>query len=98
MDTIRATTSSRLATITIEHSSGATSTSLLSAHIVGTERRSTRLYSAAGELEPGSRDLAGALSTARAEFAEVARRGGPHPCDVHRGLQVQRWLAEATAG
>jgi hypothetical protein len=31
----------------------------------------------------------------RAEFAEVARTGASHPLDVHRGLYLQRLLAQA---
>ena len=34
-------------------------------------------------------------STLRSEFARVALTGAPHECDVRRGLQVQRWLADA---
>jgi predicted dehydrogenase len=95
---IRAAVGSKLTTITIEHEGGASSTSLLSAHLVGTERRSTRLYSATGELEPGAMDLGTLLGTVRSELAEVARSRRPHPCDVHRGLQVQRWLHAAAEG
>jgi predicted dehydrogenase len=34
-------------------------------------------------------------STLRGEFARVARTGAPHECDVRRGLEIQRWLADA---
>lgn len=35
------------------------------------------------------------VDTLRSEFAEVARTGSSHECDVRRGLEIQRWLADA---
>jgi predicted dehydrogenase len=82
----------------LEHDSGAvTSLSLSGRAGIDPSRVTIELFNPTGVLEMNVQADAGsdAFETVRAEFAEVARTGGPHPCDVHRGLTLQRLIGRA---
>jgi len=84
----------------LEHENGAVSDVSLSCR-VGDERSRTEveLFGPEGALTVDARAAARAESfaTLRAEFAAVARTGGPHECDVQRGLHVQKLVEMAQA-
>jgi predicted dehydrogenase len=75
------------------HASGARSDVTLScASAIEPSRTEVELYGRERSIAVDARAAARAESFARlrAEFAEVARTGGAHPCDAARGLELQR--------
>ena len=79
--------------IQLLHASGARSEVTLScASAIEPSRTEVELYGRERSIAVDARAAARAESFARlrAEFAEVARTGGPHPCDAARGLELQR--------
>jgi predicted dehydrogenase len=75
------------------HANGARSDVTLScASAIEPSRTELELYGRERSITVDARAGARAESFARlrAEFAEVARTGGPHPCDAARGLELQR--------
>jgi predicted dehydrogenase len=84
--------------LVLGHEGGAVSTSLLSSVVPGGRHRSVELFGPSGtlRLDLGEQDP-GLFATVRSELARVVRSGGPHPCDVHRGLAVQEVVAAAEA-
>lgn len=87
--------------VTLGHRGGAVSEVSLCSRtgLAGGGRSGAELYGPAGVLEVDTRaaDRTEAFATVRSEFAAVAAGGGPHPCDVHRGVEVQAVLARAEA-
>jgi predicted dehydrogenase len=84
--------------VTIEHASGAISDLSLCATACGDVPARFTVWAQQECAEfPWGAGLDEQLlrNTLRAEFAAVARSGAPHECDVRRGLQIQRWLADA---
>jgi predicted dehydrogenase len=85
--------------LTMRHASGATSQASMCCRAAIESRTEVELFGPSGTLlldgRSGSRTRT--FATLRAEFAEVARTGGPHPVDVRRGLHLQRLLATAEA-
>jgi predicted dehydrogenase len=77
------------AQLSLEHAGGAASAALLSCHVPGEPRYRCELFDASGGSSLDEPWDAEAFPTLRREFADVARSGGPHPCDVRRGLAVQ---------
>ena len=78
------------------HESGARSDVTLScASAIEPSRTEVELYGRERSIAVDARAGARAESFARvrAEFAAVARSGGPHPCDAARGLELQRLVA-----
>jgi len=79
--------------IQLLHASGARSEVTLScASAIEPSRTEVELYGRERSIAVDARAAARAESFARlrAEFAEVARTGEPHPCDAARGLELQR--------
>jgi predicted dehydrogenase len=95
---VGARASGRLVQLTLGHEGGALSTAVLSSDVPGGRQRTIELFGPSGTL---GLDLTGQdpglFATVRAELAEVVRTGGPHPCDVFRGLAVQEVVARAEA-
>lgn len=84
----------------LEHESGAHSEVTLScSSAVMPSRTEVELYGRERSLTVDARAGARAESFARvrAELTEVARTGGPHPCDATRGLELQRLIARVEA-
>ena len=85
--------------LTMRHASGITSQASICCRTAIESRTEVELFGPSGSLVLDGR--AGSpvetFATLRKEFAEVARTGGPHPVDVHRGLALQRLLARADA-
>jgi predicted dehydrogenase len=82
----------------LEHVGGAFTEVSLSMATTADECAQVSVYTAERRLELAYWDdhRPTTLATIRREFAEVAR-GASHPCDVQRGLHLQRILAEADA-
>jgi predicted dehydrogenase len=81
-----------------DHESGAVSEISISCSAAITPSRTeVEIFSRDGALavdgRSDSRDVI--FANLRADFAAVARTGGPHPCDAARGLHLQRVLALA---
>jgi predicted dehydrogenase len=80
--------------LSLGHTSGALSTSVLSAHYTGPAVRSLQVLTPAGVLEPDwgtpDPDLHG---TVRREFAATVVGDQPHPAGVSRGVELERVLA-----
>jgi len=79
--------------IQLLHERGARSEVTLScSSAIEPSRTEVELYGRERSIAVDARAAARAESFARlrAEFAEVARTGGPHPCDAARGLELQR--------
>jgi len=79
------------------HAGGAVSHAVLSGVAADGGHYDLSLY---GATATAAIDLAGAIDegafpTLRREFAALVRDGGTHPCDVHRGLYLQTWIARA---
>jgi predicted dehydrogenase len=86
--------------VQLAHASGAWSEVAMScASAIEPSRTEVELYGRTASLSVDARAGARAESFARvrAEFAAVARSGGPHPCDAARGLEVQRLVARVEA-
>jgi predicted dehydrogenase len=83
--------------LTLQHEQG-TSTSTLNAHHTGPRVQDLVVTGATGEVTcdwtVADADLWGVV---RREFAEAVRTGVPHPCDVHRGVELERVLAMASS-
>lgn len=82
----------------LTHENGAQSEVTLScASAIEPSRTEVEIYGRDRSLFVDARSGARAASFARvrAEFAEVARTGGPHPCDAARGLVIQELIARA---
>ena len=82
----------------LTHENGAQSEVTLScASAIEPSRTEVEIYGRDRSLFVDARSGARAASFARvrAEFAEVARTGGPHPCDAARGLAIQELIARA---
>jgi predicted dehydrogenase len=78
----------------LEHAGGQVSEVTMSCRAaIKDSRAGVDLYGPGGVREVDLRRARGTgsevFATLRAEFATVARSGGPHPCDVHRGVVVQ---------
>lgn len=60
-------------------------------------RAGVELYGRGGvlEIDCSAAVDASAFTTLRRELADGVRAGGHHPLDVHRGLHLQRLLADA---
>ena len=84
--------------VLLEHESGAVSEASMCARAgIADSRTEVQIFGPNGVLELDARagrnrDL---FSTLRREFAEVARTGAPHDCDVRRGLYLQRLIETA---
>jgi len=79
----------------LRHQNGAVSDVAMSASVgMPDSRTDLELYGPTGALTLDARATTGpaAFATLRAEFAEVARTGASHPCDVHRGRYLQEWI------
>jgi predicted dehydrogenase len=85
--------------LTMRHASGATSQASICSRSAIDSRTEVELFGTAGALVLDTRagSPADTFATLRAEFAEVARTGAPHPVDVQRGLHLQRLLDRAHA-
>ncbi|MCU1378480.1 MAG: putative oxidoreductase protein [Acidimicrobiales bacterium] len=95
---VDARASGGLVQLTLGHQGGILSTSILTGLVPGGRQRTVDLYGPAGTLRLDLMEQDDHLfATIRSEFAEVVRTGGPHPCDVHRGLEVQEIVAAAEA-
>jgi predicted dehydrogenase len=83
--------------LTMRHASGATSQASLCCRTAIESRTEVELFGPSGSLvlDGRSGDPIQTFSNLRATFAEVARTGAAHPADVHRGLRLQRLLAQA---
>jgi len=82
--------------VQLRHASGARSDVVLScASAIEPSRTEVELYGRDRSIAVDARAAARAESFARlrAEFAAVARSGGPHPCDAARGLELARLVA-----
>ena len=82
----------------LTHENGAHSEVTLScASAIEPSRTEVEVYSRERSRFVDARSGARAASFARmrAEFAEAARSGGPHPCDASRGLVIQELVARA---
>ena len=92
---IEAITARDITHMRLRHDSGLVSHSMLSGHIRSVSQVSMRLVGPDGTL---SCDLTTPdeqlLNTIRTEFVATVA-GAPHPCDVHRGVQLQRWIDAA---
>jgi predicted dehydrogenase len=81
-----------------DHESGAVSeVSISCSAAITPSRTEVEIFGREGSLAVDGRsdsrdDIFGTL---RADFAAVARSGGPHPCDATRGLHLQRVIAMA---
>lgn len=83
-----------------DHESGAVSeVSISCTAAITPSRTEVEIFGRDGSLavdgRSDSRDIV--FANLRADFAAVARTGGPHPCDAARGLHLQRVLAMADA-
>lgn len=84
--------------VTIEHDGGAMSDLSLCGTASGGSPARVTVWGEQDLIEftwAGTIDEQQLQGTLRSEFARVARTGEPHECDVRRGLQIQRWLADA---
>jgi predicted dehydrogenase len=83
--------------LTLHHESGVTSQASLCCRSAINSRTEVELFGPSGSLLLDGRagDRTNVFATLRADFARVARTGEPHPADVHRGLYLQRLLAQA---
>lgn len=82
----------------LDHESGARSEVTLScASAIEPSRTEVEVYGRERSVFVDARSAARAASfaRARAEFAEVARTGAPHPCDAARGVVLQELVARA---
>ena len=82
----------------LDHKGGAVSeASLCATSRIDPHRSGVELYGEPGVLGLDCAAAVGseAFATLAAELAEVARTGGPHPLDVHRGLHLQRIIEDA---
>jgi predicted dehydrogenase len=83
----------------LEHRSGACSeVSLCCRAAIPDSRAGVELYGPGGVLEMDARRARDdrMFVTLRSEFAEVARSGAAHECDVWRGLAIQKLLERAS--
>jgi predicted dehydrogenase len=80
----------------VRHVAGGFSHAVLSAHHTGPPVHGLRVYSPSAVLDCdwGVPEL-DRWGTVRREFAATVRSRAAHPCDVHRGIEVQRVLAMA---
>ena len=86
--------------LALHHESGAVSSAALCASsALQPHRAGVELYSRAGVLEIDCTSAVGAdaFATLADELATMVQSGGRHPLDVHRGLHLQRVLAQAEA-
>jgi predicted dehydrogenase len=82
--------------LSVRHAAGGFSHAVLSAHHTGTPRHQLRAYGATDVVDcDWSIQDPDRWGTVRREFAATVRSGTPHPCDVQRGLEIQRVLAMA---
>jgi hypothetical protein len=84
----------------LDHEGGASSEASMSASSGLQPHRSTiELYSRTGvlDLDAGAAVGPAAFATLTEELATMVRTGTPHPLDVHRGLHLQRVIADAEA-
>jgi predicted dehydrogenase len=83
--------------LTLRHTSGATSQASLCCRSAIESRTEVELFGPSGSLvlDGRSGDPVQTFANLRREFAEVARTSASHPADVHRGLHLQRLLAQA---
>jgi predicted dehydrogenase len=84
----------------VDHESGVTSeVSISCTAAITPSRTEVEIFGREGSLRvdgrADSRDVI--FANLRAEFAAVARSGGPHPCDATRGVHLQHLLAVARA-
>jgi predicted dehydrogenase len=83
--------------LSMRHSGGAMSSAVLSAHHTGPAIRSLKVLTPDGVLEHDwstpDVDWAG---TVRREFADAVATRTPHPCDVRRGVELERVLHRLT--
>ncbi|CAN5791145.1 Gfo/Idh/MocA family oxidoreductase [soil metagenome] len=80
----------------LRHESGAVSSSSMSGRVPGPGVHRLKVVGGAGTLDLDLTELdPGVFGVIRSEFADVVRSGGPHRCDVHRGLEVQVLLDQA---
>jgi len=84
--------------VLLDHEGGARSEASMCADAaIDDSRTEVELFGPGGALVLDARAGAGPamFATLRAEFAEVARTGAAHDCDVHRGLYLQRLIETA---
>jgi predicted dehydrogenase len=84
--------------LSIEHENGAVSDMSLCGVACGDQLPRVTVWGRDAMAEfswGGGFDRRRQWDTLRSEFAAVARTGAAHECDVRRGLQIQRWLADA---
>jgi predicted dehydrogenase len=81
--------------LSMEHDSGSASAAMLSCHVPGEPRHVCELFGDHGALQLLERRDETTFATLQREFAVVARTGGPHECDVQRGLYLQTVLDQA---
>jgi predicted dehydrogenase len=81
----------------LDHQGGATSEASLTAYSpIEPARAGAEIYTTEGVLEVDTVGVsASAMPTIVDEFVDTVRTGRAHPLDVHRGLHLQRLLAEA---
>jgi predicted dehydrogenase len=85
--------------LTLHHESGVTSQASLCCRSAIESRTEVELFGPSGSLILDGRaaDRTDTFATLRADFARVARTGERHDADAHRGLYLQRLLAQAEA-
>ncbi|SEG73518.1 Predicted dehydrogenase [Nonomuraea solani] len=85
--------------LTCRHESGAVSQLTICGRVPPGRRTHYEVYGPQGTLVLDftklPEDSAPTRANLRAEFAQAVRTGVPHPIDVHRGLHLQRLLAQA---
>ena len=82
--------------VMLDHEGGACSEAAMCATAAIESRTEVELFGGGGLLALDARAGRPELfATLRHEFAEVARTGAPHDCDVHRGLYIQRLIERA---
>lgn len=86
--------------LVLDHAGGRVSDVTMSCRAgIPDSRAGVELFGPGGMVEVDLRLARGPelFATIRREFADVTRTGGPHPCDVHRGVAVQELVAMAEA-
>lgn len=82
--------------LSIRHENGGFSHAVLSAHHTGTPVQSLRAYSPTAVVDcDWDADESDRWGIVRRELVATVRTGVAHPCDVHRGVELERVLAMA---
>lgn len=87
----------RYTSVLVEHESGAVSDVAVSGCVPGDSRTGMEVFGPGGSLALDARAATRDDGEIRRRFAEVVRTTAPHDLDVHRGLYLQRLVAEAEA-